>query len=88
MIEARSNFRPGDFLRICDMTGFRVLASRTKKQWNGLIVRNESWEPRHPQDFVRGVADYQMVPEPRPRPAPIWIEGIVRPEDFPASNGG
>lgn len=58
---------PGDFYRICDRTGFKVRASRTKKEWNGLIVRDKSWEPRHPQDFVRGRIDPQVVPEPRPR---------------------
>src|SRR5205807_1305317 len=60
--------------RICDITGFRCLASRTRKQWNGLIVRNESFEARHPQDFVKGVADQQAVPEPRPRPAERFIQ--------------
>lgn len=67
-------FKPGDFYRICDMTGFKRRASRTKKQWNNLIVRDDSWEARHPQDFVRGVADYQNVPEPRPRPHTQYVK--------------
>ena len=67
-------YRPGDFYRICDQTGFKVRASQTKKQWNGLIVRKESREARHPQDLVKGVADYQAVPEPRPRPLPTYAD--------------
>ncbi len=61
-------YKSGDFYRICDQTGFKVRASKTRKQWNGYIVRTKSWEPRHPQDLVRGIADYQVVPEARPRP--------------------
>ena len=41
-------------------------ASRTRKEWNGLIVLDRFWEPRHPQDFVKGVKDDQTVPEARP----------------------
>ncbi len=61
------HYVPGDFYRICDRTGFKVRASHTQQQWDQLIVRKESWEPRQPQDFVRGVADDQVVPMPRPR---------------------
>ena len=62
------DYRPGDFYRICDRTGFKVRASETAKEWNGLIVRDQSYETRHPQDFVRGVYDKQNVPDPRPEP--------------------
>lgn len=61
------HYVPGDFYRICDMTGFKTRAGRTQKMWSNTIRRIQSWEPRQPQDFVRGVADYQNVPEPRDR---------------------
>lgn len=64
----------GQFYRICDQTGFKIRSTNTKKQWNNLIVRKQSWEPRQPQDLVKGIADYQSVPEPRPRPAPNYID--------------
>lgn len=57
---------PGDFLRICDLSGTVVRASNTVKLWNGLIVRRDWYEARNPQDFVRGVSDHQIVPDPRP----------------------
>lgn len=57
----------GDYYRICERTGFKVRARKTRKEWTNRIIRDGSWEPRHPQDFVRGVRDDQTVPEPRPR---------------------
>lgn len=61
-------YKPGDFWRICDRSGFKVRASETAREWNGLIVRKEDFEERHPQDFVRGRKDRQRVPDPRPEP--------------------
>jgi len=37
-----------------------------RKTWDGLWVHKSEWEPRHPQDFVKGVKDHQAVSEPRP----------------------
>lgn len=67
------HYIPGDFYRICDRTGFKVRAGKTQKEWNNLIVRGKSWEPRQPQDFVRGVVDDQTVPEARPRQTNVFI---------------
>lgn len=61
------HYVPGSFYRIDDRTGFKVRAEKTKAEWTGLIVRDQSWEPRQPQDFVKGVRDDQSVPFPRPR---------------------
>lgn len=60
-------YKPGSFYRICDRTGFAVRAERTRMQWNNLIVRDDVWEIRQPQDFVTGVTDDQSVPMARPR---------------------
>lgn len=56
---------PGDFWVRCDRTGFRVLASDTRMEWNGLRVRKQSWEARHPQDTIRARPDDPSVPNPR-----------------------
>jgi len=61
------HYVPGDFYRICDRTGFKIRANKTRKEWTGRIVRDQSWEPRQPQDFVTGVRDDQTVWDPRPR---------------------
>lgn len=60
-------YKPGSFYRIDDRTGMAVRAERTRSEWNNLIVSDRVWEARQPQDFVKGVADNQTVPYPRPR---------------------
>ena len=67
------HYVPGDWYRICDRTGFKVRASRTRKEWQNRIVRDVSWEPRNAQDFVRGVADEQYVPDVRPRQPNVFL---------------
>ena len=60
-------YKPGSFYRICDRTGFAIRAERTQMEWQNLIVDRRVYEARQPQDFVKGVADNQTVPNPRPR---------------------
>lgn len=62
---ANEYYKPGSFWRIDDRTGFKVRAERTEQEWTNRIVREQSWESRQPQDFVRGTADQQTVPDPR-----------------------
>jgi hypothetical protein len=50
---------------IDDRTGFRVRRNGLREEWTGAMVREKSWERRHPQDFVRGVGDEQQG-SPRP----------------------
>lgn len=38
---------------ICDVSGFKCRKSETRKRWDGMIVRKDFCEPRHPQDFVK-----------------------------------
>jgi len=56
----------GDWNAICDACGKQLKASELRQRWDGLKVCNQDWEPRHPQDFVKGVADYQAPPFTRP----------------------
>lgn len=65
---------PGSFYRICERTGMKTREFNTRREWQGLIVRKEVFEPRQPQDFVRGVPDNQTVPYPRPRPTNVFIK--------------
>ena len=67
------HYVPGTFYRIDDRTGFKTRSYRTRKEWNGLIVSDRVWEARQPQDFVKGVADNQTVPEARPRQPNAYI---------------
>lgn len=65
-------YRPGSFWRSDDRTGFSRRAEDTASEWTGLIVGKDVWEIRQPQDFVKGVKDYQGVPKPRPVPPAIF----------------
>lgn len=69
-------YRGTDFFRTDDRSGFVRRASRTSEEWTGAIVANDLWEPRQPQDLVRGIADDQTVPQPRSEP-PAVFNGIV-----------
>lgn len=67
------HYVPGSFYRICDRTGFKIRADTTRAEWTTRIIRTKSWEARQPQDFVRGVADPQYVPDARPRQQDVFI---------------
>lgn len=63
----------GSFYRTSDRTGFPQRAGSTRKEWNGLIVEDKVWEPRQPQDLVKGVPDKQSVEDPRPLGENIYV---------------
>ncbi len=64
---SRANYyKHGDNNVICDVCGAKVKASQTLRRWDQLIVCRDDWEPRHPQDFVRGRRDRQVAPVSRP----------------------
>ena len=65
------NFEKGQWNVICDRCGFQYKARQLRAEWTGLRVccgagTSDCWEPRHPQEFVRGKADRQMPPWTRP----------------------
>jgi len=41
--------KPGDWLVECAETGVVDFASRMRKRWDGLYVREIAYEPKHPQ---------------------------------------
>ncbi len=66
-------FAQGDYNASCFECGRKFKASELKKHWKGYYVCPEHWEPRHPQDFVRGIADVQAVPWAQPLPADVYV---------------
>lgn len=75
-------YRPGDHYKICDVCGFKVRASETKKRWDGLITCLPDWEPKHPQEAVRGRVDKQAVKDPRPEPEDVFVTTPVTAADL------
>jgi hypothetical protein len=61
-------YRSGTYNGICDRCGSKFKFSDLKLEWDGLYVctANGCWEPRQPQDYVKGVRDDMAVPVSRP----------------------
>jgi len=68
-------YKPGDWNAICEVCGQKYKASKLKKRWDGILVCDKDWEPRHPQDFVRGVKDVQSTPFTRAEVADSFVTG-------------
>ena len=52
---------------ISDRSGFRYRLKDMKKEWNGLLVGKDEFEPKHPQLFVkRRIIDPQAIRDARP----------------------
>lgn len=66
MIGRADFFAPGDWNAVCSLCGRKRKASTMVQNWQGLYRCLEHNEPRHPQDFVRGVQDVQSVPWSQP----------------------
>lgn len=61
----RTAYVQGDWNAICSLCGLAFKASELRKHWQGMYRCSSCFEPRHPQDFVRAVAD---------RPTPPWTQ--------------
>ena len=56
-----------DAYGISDRTGFRYRLRDMRKEWNGLLVGPDEYEPKHPQlESPRVGADPQALRDPRP----------------------
>lgn len=56
----------GDHNAICDLCGGKFKFSALRRNSEGHWVCRKDYEPRHPQDDVRGRADRQRVAVSRP----------------------
>jgi hypothetical protein len=70
---AANYLKRGDWNVICDRTGFKIKASESRKEWNGLRVWKKHWEARQPQDKLRMYPDSQRVPDPRPESEDVFL---------------
>ncbi len=51
---------------ICDRTGFKLKPDQLKKEWDGTMVRPESFTPRHPLDLARPKVEQPTKGSERP----------------------
>jgi hypothetical protein len=75
-------YKHGDYNAICDRCGFKYKRSQLRYTWDGLLVCKKDWEPRHPQDFVRGVAERQSVPDARPEQTDTFLTTDITQDDL------
>lgn len=66
-------YKPGDWNAICDGCGRKFKASELRRDWKGRMMCPAQWEPRQPQDFVKGVKDDMATPWSRPDPPPTYV---------------
>ncbi len=55
------HFKKHDPRATCQICGFDFNRSALRKNWRGLWVCPQDWEPRNEADFVRGVKDKQQI---------------------------
>ena len=67
----------GDWKTVCDVCGREYLASQLQKRWDNLMVCMNDWEPRQPQDFVRGTADIQAPPWTKPEQSDVFLDDVT-----------
>ncbi len=76
-------YSPGNNNVECDRTGFKMKVNMCRLEWNGFFVRRESWEPRQPQDLLRGFPDRQQPDVSRPGTGDVFLEpNSVKPDDL------
>ena len=76
-----NRFKMGQWRAVCDRCGMDRYSSELRLEWTGLRVCGDCWEPRHPQDYLKGKADRQAPPWTRPE-QPIDENNTTTPGDL------
>lgn len=69
--------RVGDYNSICDVCGRKFKFSRLRQKWDNTWACEQDWEPRQPQDYLRGIPDNMSVPLSRPDPPNQFIGPLI-----------
>jgi hypothetical protein len=73
----------GTWNALCDRCQRKYKANQLRLEWTGWRVCKKCWEPRHPQEFLKGKKDDQNVSFTRPDVAitcsPNSIPGLAVP---------
>lgn len=59
---------------ICDRCGHIFRADELKREWTGALVCKDDWEPRHPQESVRGRKENVIPPVVNPEPTDTTVD--------------
>jgi hypothetical protein len=77
-----SRYDKGEWATICDVCGRKFRNQDLRQRWDGLKTCSDDWEPRQPQDFVRGVADYQAPVWTRPESSDKFVRVAIIYDDY------
>ncbi len=78
---SKRGFIPGDNWVLCDRCGIDYRRSDCQKEWTGLLVCRECWDPR--PIYRTTPSDKIVVNDPRPDQPHVFIEiGDVKPGDL------
>ena len=55
-------------MAIDDRSGLKVRWRDLRREWTGMMVHKNDWEPRHPQDFPKKLNGPDSPPVPNARP--------------------
>jgi hypothetical protein len=69
--------RVGDYNAICDVCGRKFKFSRLRQKWDNTWACSADWEPRQPQDYLKGIKDNMSVPLSRPDPPSLFLDEII-----------
>lgn len=72
--DKRMVYIPGDNYFLCPVCGLKKRVSDGQRRWDREYVCKDDWEPRHPQEFMRGRHDRMKAPISRPEPTDTFIE--------------
>lgn len=64
-------WKSGSSNAICDRCGRKFKREDLRETWDGLMVCQDDWEPKHPQLMLRPIPDQQKLPWTRPEPSDI-----------------
>jgi len=70
----------GEWNAACDQCGRVFKSGQMRLRWDNARVCSACWEPRQPQDFVKGIPDNMSVPWARP-----WVPNFGTIETDPGA---
>ena len=62
----KTSYKMGDWYALCDRCQKKFYASQLKKEWTGWRVCKSCFDPKHPQESLKGKKDNENVPWTRP----------------------
>jgi len=75
-------YRPGDHWVVCDICSGRLLSSKSKKNWEGLVCHPTCCDARHPQELIKARKDKIAVKDARPESFVYLNPGDVTRDDL------